>query len=105
MFPPGEIGRRGQRSQALVVLDVDGGAALDGHVEHVDVVVHHHDVSDRATVCVLSQSQHKPQDQPRYNFSNLEVKIAAFGQNKAIDLLLVEHRGKVHRVFAPRDIA
>ena len=67
MFPPGEIGRRGQRSQALVVLDVDGGPALDGHVEHVDVVVHHHDVSDRATVCVLSQSQHKPQDQPRYN--------------------------------------
>ena len=50
---PGEKCCRGERSQSLVVLNVDGGTALDGHVEHVDVVVHHHDVGHSATICVL----------------------------------------------------
>ena len=59
-FSPGQICCRGQGSQSLVVLNVNGSAALDGHVEHVDVVVHHHDVGDSATIGVLIQLDGQP---------------------------------------------
>ena len=44
----------------MVVLNVNGSTALDGHVEHVDVVVHHHDVGDSATIGVLIQLDDQP---------------------------------------------
>ena len=50
---PGEEGGGGEGSQILLVLDVDGGTALDGHVEHLGVVIDHHDVGHRAPVRVL----------------------------------------------------
>ena len=36
----------------LTVLDVDCGATLHGHVKHVDVVVHNHDVGHGTPVRV-----------------------------------------------------
>ena len=50
---PGEVGRHGEGREAELVGDVDGGAALHRHVEHLDVVIHHHDVRCCASIRVL----------------------------------------------------
>ena len=39
-----------------LVGDVDGGAALHGHVEHLDVIIHHHNMCRSASICVLVDS-------------------------------------------------
>ena len=49
---PGEVRRHGEGREVLVVLNIDGRATFHGHVEHVDVVVDDHDVSNRAPVGV-----------------------------------------------------
>ena len=71
----------------MVVLNVNGSAALDGHVEHVDVVVHHHDVGHSAPVGVL------------------QVKVASLGQDEPVYFLLVEDGSEVHGILAPGDEA
>ena len=40
-----------------IVGGVDGGSALDGHVEHLHVVEDHQDVGDRVAVRVLDENQ------------------------------------------------
>jgi hypothetical protein len=36
---------------------------------------------------------------------DLQVEVAALGEDQPVDLLLVKHRGEVHGVLAPGDIA
>ena len=56
-----------------LVLDVDGGAALDGEVEHAHVVEDHQDVRHRVAVGVH------------------QVVVGAAGQDHAVTLLLKSH--------------
>ena len=59
-----------QRGHVELVLDVDGGAALDGEVEHAHVVEDHEDVRHRVAVGVH------------------QVVVGAAGQDHAVALLL-----------------
>ena len=49
---PREVGRRGEGCEVLLVLNIYGGPALYCHVEHGNVVVHHHNVGNCASVGV-----------------------------------------------------
>ena len=53
---PGKVGGHGEGREAEIVGDVDGGAALHGHVKHLDVVIHHRNMRRSASMCVLVDS-------------------------------------------------
>ena len=65
-----QVGGHGERGEVELVGDVDGGAALHGHVEHLHVVEHDEDVGHGAAVDVL------------------HVGVAALCQNQSVALLL-----------------
>ena len=67
----GEVGAHGEWGETQLVGDVDGCPALHGHVEHLDVVEHHQDVSHRAAVDVL------------------HVGVTSLGEDQSVALLLL----------------
>ena len=83
----GQIRCHGQGGEAELVVDVDGGPALHGHVEHLDVVEDHQDVGDGAPVDVL------------------HIRVAALGQDEPVALLLVEDCSEAVGILAPGHVA
>ena len=69
---PGQVGGQGEGRQAVHVLDVDGGAALHGHVPHLHQVKHDEDVADGVPVGVG------------------EVVVGALGEAEPVTLLLLQ---------------